>query len=263
MSAPFFETQGLTIRFGGLTAVDHLSFAIQPGEILSLIGPNGAGKTTAFNGITGFLPLSEGSVNFCGKNLMGLPPFQIANQGLIRTFQQTSVFPDVPVEECIVMGAHKIAPTGLWNVLLRSSRYEKKEGEIQRRAKEILAFTCLGGKAGVLAKNLSYGEQRLLEIAVALAAGPKLLLLDEPVSGMNPEESHTTMKLILALREQGTTILLVEHDMNVVMDISDRIVVLNYGKKIAEGSPREVRENQDVIEAYLGGSFECSFSPKS
>jgi branched-chain amino acid transport system ATP-binding protein len=239
-------------------AVDHLNFEIRQGEILSLIGPNGAGKTTAFNAITGFLPLSEGSIHFCGKPLTGMRPFQIANQGLIRTFQQTSVFPEVTVEECIVMGAHKSAETCILPVLLHSSRYRKNEQEVIGQVKRILTFTGLTGKSDVLAKNLSYGEQRLLEIAVAMAAAPKLLLLDEPVSGMNPEESRSTMELILALRKQGITILLVEHDMNVVMDISDRIVVLNYGKKIAEGAPQEVCENHEVIEAYLGRSLKCS-----
>ena len=258
MSSSFFQAKDLTVRFGGLMAVDHLHFEIRQGEILSLIGPNGAGKTTAFNAITGFLSLSEGSIHFCGRNLIGLHPFQIASQGLIRTFQQTSVFPEVTVEGCVLMGTHKSAETGLFPVLFRSSRYRKKEGEVSEQVEKILAFTGLAGKANVLAKNLSYGEQRLLEIAVALAAVPKLLLLDEPVSGMNPEESRSTMELILALRKQGITILLVEHDMRVVMDISDRIVVLNYGKKIDEGSPKEVCENQEVIEAYLGKSLKCS-----
>jgi branched-chain amino acid transport system ATP-binding protein len=258
VSGSFFSTQDLTIRFGGLTAVDHLNFEILQGEILSLIGPNGAGKTTAFNAITGFLPLSEGSIHFCGKSLTGLRAFQIAQQGLVRTFQQTSVFPEVTVEECVVMGAHKSAETGILPVLLHSSRYRKKEEEVNEQVRKILTFTGLTEKSDVLAMNLSYGEQRLLEIAVALAAAPKLLLLDEPVSGMNPEESRSTMELILAVRKQGITVLLVEHDMNVVMDISDRIVVLNYGKKIAEGSPQEVCENHEVIEAYLGSSLKCS-----
>ncbi len=258
MKDAFFSSKGLTVRFGGLTAVDHLSFEIQQGEIISLIGPNGAGKTTAFNAITGFIKPSDGSIRFFGQDLTGLKPFQIAEHGIIRTFQQTKVFPEVAVEESIRMGAHKIAEKGLMAILANTLRYQKKEKEILERAEQILTFTGLKEKASVLAKNLSYGEQRLLEIAVALAAEPKLLLCDEPVSGMNPEESRSTMELIRALRKQGITILLVEHDMNVVMDISDRIVVLNYGKKIAEGSPREVSENQEVIEAYLGGSLKCS-----
>lgn len=258
MSSSFFSTHDLTIRFGGLTAVDHLNFEIRQGEILSLIGPNGAGKTTAFNAITGFLPLSEGSVLFCGKSLKGMRAFQIAHQGLVRTFQQTSVFPEITVEECVVIGAHKSAETGILPVLFHSSRYRKKEQEVHEQVGKILTFTGLTEKSDLLAKNLSYGEQRLLEIAVALAAAPRLLLLDEPVSGMNPEESRSTMELILAVREQGITVLLVEHDMSVVMDISDRIVVLNYGKKIAEGSPKEMCENHEVIEAYLGSGLKCS-----
>jgi branched-chain amino acid transport system ATP-binding protein len=258
MKDTFFSTEDLTVQFGGLTAVDHLSFEIQQGEIISLIGPNGAGKTTAFNAVTGFIKPSEGSIRFFGQDLTGLKPFQIAKHGIIRTFQQTKVFPEVTVEESIRMGCHKIAETNLLSILVSSTLYRKKEEKIAERTDGILAFTDLKEKAGVLAKNLSYGEQRLLEIAVALAAEPKLLLCDEPVSGMNPEESRSTMELIRALRQQGITILLVEHDMNVVMDISDRIVVLNYGKKIAEGSPKEVSENREVIEAYLGGSLKCS-----
>ncbi len=258
MKDAFFSTEDLTVQFGGLTAVDHLAFEIQKGEILSLIGPNGAGKTTVFNTITGFIKASEGSICFCGEDLTGLKPFRIAGHGIVRTFQQTKVFPEVTVEESIRMGAHKIAEKGLMAILTNSLGYQKKEKEILERTEQILTFTGLMERASVLAKNLSYGEQRLLEIAVALAAEPKLLLCDEPVSGMNPEESRSTMELIRALRKQGITILLVEHDMSVVMDISDRVVVLNYGKKIVEGSPEEVCENPEVIEAYLGGSLKCS-----
>jgi branched-chain amino acid transport system ATP-binding protein len=255
MKDVFFSTEDLTVQFGGLTAVDRLTFGIQQGEIVSLIGPNGAGKTTAFNAITGFIKPSKGSIRFLGEDLTGLKPFQIAEHGIVRTFQQTKVFPEVTLEESVRMGAHKIAEKGLIAILANSLRYRKKEEEVLKQTEHILDFTGLKERASVFAKNLAYGEQRLLEIAVALAAEPKLLLCDEPVSGMNPEESRTTMELIRALRKQGITILLVEHDMSVVMDISDRIVVLNYGKKIAEGSPKEVSGNQEVIEAYLGGSL--------
>lgn len=252
MKVDFFSTEDLTVRFGGLTAVDRLNFEIQPGEIVSLIGPNGAGKTTTFNCITGYIKPSSGSVYFCNQDCTGLRPFRMASRGVVRTFQMTSIFPEVTVRQCIQVGAHKMAHTGFFAVLTNSSEYRKREERILERLEQILVFTGLVEKGEVLAKNLSYGEQRLLEIAVALAAEPKLLLCNEPVSGMNPEESRSTMELIRDLRRQGITILLVEHDMSVVMDISDRIVVLNYGKKIAEGTPKEVSENQEVIEAYLG-----------
>lgn len=255
MKDAFFIAEGLTVQFGGLTALDHLTFGIEEGEIVSLIGPNGAGKTTAFNAITGYIKPSDGAVRFGGHDVTGLRPFEIATYGIVRTFQQTKVFPEVTVEESIRMGCHKIAETNLFSILVGSTLYRKKEEKIAEQTYEILTFTGLKGKARVLARNLSYGEQRLLEIAVGLATMPKLLLCDEPVSGMNPEESRSTMELIRALRKRGITILLVEHDMSVVMDISDRIVVLNYGKKIVEGTAKEVSENQEVIEAYLGKGF--------
>ncbi len=235
--------------------MDHLTFEIRKGEIISLIGPNGAGKTTAFNAVTGFIKPSQGSVRFRGEDVTGLKPFDMAAHGIVRTFQQTKVFPEITVEESVRMGAHKRAEKGLLAILANSLSYRRKERDILERTEHILAFTGLKPRASVLAKNLAYGEQRLLEIAVALAAEPKLLLFDEPVCGMNPEESRSTMELIRALRKQEITILLVEHDMSVVMDISDRIVVLNGGKKIAEGTPEEISRNDEVIQAYLGGSL--------
>ena len=254
----FLYLKDLTINFGGLTAVDGLTFEIHKGEILSLIGPNGAGKTTVFNCITGYIKPSSGSVYFYQENVTGLHPYQMAGRGIVRTFQHTSIFPDITVTECIKMGAYRISETRLFPVLFGSTTFRNKEAVIEERVEQILAFIGLSQKKDVHAKNLAYGEQRLLEIAVAMAAEPKLLMCDEPVSGMNPEESISTMELLRTLRNQGITIFLVEHDMRVVMDISDRIIVLNYGKKIAEGQPKEVCENKEVIEAYLGGSLKCS-----
>jgi branched-chain amino acid transport system ATP-binding protein len=225
------------VRFGGLVAIADLHFDVQEGEIVSLIGPNGAGKTTAFNVVTGFLKPSQGRVSFRGTPLNGLKPHQITRMGLARTFQRTSVFPDDTVRDNVLIGLHG------------------KDGSEQASrdaAAAILDLVGLTARADDKAGTLAYGEQRLVGVALALATEPTMLLLDEPVSGMNESETRTVVKLLRGIRQRGITILLVEHDMRMVMEVSDRILVLNYGRLIAEGPPDAIRSDAAVIEAYLG-----------
>jgi branched-chain amino acid transport system ATP-binding protein len=250
------QVQDLTIRFGGVTAVRDVTFEVREGEILSLIGPNGAGKTTLFNLATGFARPSAGDIRYRGQSVVGRTTHAISDLGIIRTFQKTMVFPNISVLEGTVIGLHSSDRAGPWDILWNSRRKRREEAALVARARALLDFTGLADKAGALARNLSYGEQRLLEIAVGLAAGPKLFLLDEPASGMNAEETARMRSLIRAIRDRGVTILLVEHNMNVVMDLSDRIVVLDHGEKIAEGQPEEIQRNAEVIRAYLGEGYE-------
>ena len=244
--------ENVAVHFGGLVAISDLTFTVGEGEIVGLIGPNGAGKTTAFNVFTGFLKPTSGAVRYRGTSLNGLKPHEIAGLGLVRTFQRTSVFQNNSVFENVLIGLHRRGRSTVWDTLLALPRERIAEREFVAKAQEILGLVGLQGRAAELAGALPYGEQRLLGIALALAAQPSMLLLDEPVSGMNPSESAKVMKLVETIRASGVAILLVEHDMPMVMRVCDRIVVLNYGRIIAEGSPAEIQRHPDVIRAYLG-----------
>jgi branched-chain amino acid transport system ATP-binding protein len=252
MSDSILEVSRLTVRFGGLTAVNEVDFSISPKEIVSLIGPNGAGKTTTFNAVTGFIRKTSGRVSFEGQDLTGRKSHEIARAGIVRTYQITSLFPNLTVLDNIRTGHHMEERETLLDVFLNTSRKRKIEKETLEKAREILGFIGLNEKQDMIASYLPYGEQRLLEIGIALAAGPKLLLLDEPSAGLNDTETQAMKHLIGKMRDRGITILLVEHDMKLVMGVSDRIVVLNFGKKIAEGTPEQIRCNPEVITAYLG-----------
>jgi branched-chain amino acid transport system ATP-binding protein len=242
----------IAVHFGGLTAIADMTFAVNEGEVVGLIGPNGAGKTTAFNVITGFLRPSRGEIRYRGRVLNGLRPHEIAEVGLVRTFQKTSVFGANSVSENILIGLHRRGRATVWQTLLGLPGVRAEERRLKDEARQILDFVGLGSRAAELGGALPYGEQRLLEVAVALAAQPSLLLLDEPVSGMNASETSSFMRLLDKVRARGITVLLVEHDMRMVMGVSDRVVVLNQGRIIVEGPPGEIQKDPEVIRAYLG-----------
>ena len=239
--------------FGGLKAVEEVDFCVKKHEIMGLIGPNGAGKTTLFNLFTGHYQPSQGEIYFKKEKINGLKPYQITAKGLSRTFQNIRLFGKMTVLDNVLVGRHARTCSGLIGAILQRPRDKREEADARDIALSLLAFVGLDNKKNEQAKNLSYGEQRRLEIARALAADPELLLLDEPAAGMNPQETGKLMELISRIRdEMNKTILLIEHDMKVVMGISERVAVLNYGRKIVEGTPSEVQQNEDVIHAYLG-----------
>ncbi len=255
MSAVLLAVDDLTIAFGGLTAVSGMSFEVREGEVLSLIGPNGAGKTTAFNAITGYLRPRRGNITFLGRSLLGLRPDRIAARGIVRTFQKTSLFATQSARQNVLTGLHLHSRQGLFLILCGLPSVAADEQRLKAEANAILDFVGLGKRADDEAGALPYGDQRLLEVAIALAARPKLLLLDEPVSGMNSAEKAAFTATIGKIRARGITILLVEHDMRTVMGVSDRVICLAQGRIIADGPPAAIQKNTEVIQAYLGERF--------
>ncbi|HEY0904150.1 MAG TPA: ABC transporter ATP-binding protein [Marmoricola sp.] len=246
------EVDNATLRFGGLTALNEVSFEIREGEILGLIGPNGAGKTTCFNAMTGVYQLTSGQIRFDGQSLARIKRHKITKLGMARTFQNIRLFKAMTVLENVMVGADAHSKVGFWEALFRLPRHRRTEAAAIQRAKELLDLVGITARHDELATNLSYGDQRRLEIARAMATNPKLLCLDEPAAGFNPAEKQRLMELIRKVRDQGVTVLLIEHDMRLVMGVTDRIVVLEFGRKIAEGTPAEIRDNPAVIAAYLG-----------
>ena len=248
------EVKNLTKNFGGLTAVGDVSMELNEGELVGLIGPNGAGKTTLFNLLTGVYEPSEGTITLDGTVLNGKAPYKIASLGLSRTFQNIRLFKDMTVLENVLVGLSNKQPSNFFASLLRLPKYYSSEEELKAKAMELLAIFNLDGEADTLAKNLAYGQQRHLEIVRALATEPKILFLDEPAAGMNPQETaELTAHIRQIQKDFGITIILIEHDMSLVMDVTERIYVLEYGRLIAEGTPDEIKNNKRVIEAYLGG----------
>jgi len=246
------ETKSITKKFGGLFALVSVDIKVEPGEIVAVIGPNGAGKTTLFNCITGVLNASSGEVLLNGAQITHEKPWNIARMGISRTYQNIRLFGKASVLDNVRIGHHQHIKSGFWSSLLKTPKMKTEEETVKMKCQDILKFVGLNGNYQDMAENLSYGDQRRLEIARALAMEPKIILLDEPTAGMNPDETDKMCELIESVRKSGVAILIIEHDMNVVMGISDRIYVLNYGAGIAQGTPEQIQCNQQVIEAYLG-----------
>lgn len=249
---PVLAARDITVRFGGLAAVEGLSLELGRGEILALIGPNGAGKSTAFNVITGFQSPDAGRVELAGQDITRLGPYRIAERRLVRMFQRTSLFAEATVLDNVLTACHRLARGSLLGVVGATPASRREERQLRDRARAVLEFVGLADRADTLARNLSCGEQRLLGLAIALGPDPSVLLLDEPAAGLNPVETERLMRLIESIRRRGLSVLLVEHDMKLVMGLSDRVVVLNYGRKIAEGTPAAIQRHPDVVKAYLG-----------
>jgi len=246
------ELNHVTKTFGGLTALNDVSFSVDEGEIRGLIGPNGAGKSTMFKNIAGFYTPNIGDIVYRGQSIMGRKPHSIAELGIVRTFQETTLFQELSVFENVLVGCHITARSNLFSALLGLDTEKQKQAE--SKALEVLKFMGLEDRRDQLASELPLGSQRALAISIALASGPKLLLMDEPFAGMNPEETNHMMDLTRRVRDSGITIILVEHDMKAVMGLCDYLTVLNFGQLLAEGTPEEIRNNEKVIEAYLGGA---------
>jgi branched-chain amino acid transport system ATP-binding protein len=258
MTKKLLEVKDIVVKFGGVTALNNVNLHVNEGEIAALIGPNGAGKTTVFNIVTGYYTPTSGDVLVDGESVVGLRPYKIARKGLGRTFQNIRLFGDMTAAENVATAADSLNKSGLIGSLLGVPRSRRDEKEAMEKALELLKFIGLDHRAHQMAKNLPYGDQRRLEIARALALNPKVLLLDEPAAGFNPQEKVELGELIRKIRDRGYAVLLIEHDMSLVMKISDRISVLDFGQKIAEGKPEEIQNSQRVIDAYLGVAEDAS-----
>lgn len=256
MAETLLNIKGIVKRFGGLTALNDVGLNINKGEIYGLIGPNGAGKTTLFNVLTGLYVPDEGEFTFDGHNLFQVKPDKVVKAGIARTFQNIRLFGEMTALENVMIGRHTRSFSGAIGAVLRTPKVKREESEIAHKAYELLEYVGIEDVLDEKARNLSYGHQRRLEIARALACEPKLLALDEPAAGMNPSETEGLKELMSKIRDDGVTILLIEHDVKLMMELCDRIAVLDYGQKIAEGLPEEIRTNPRVIEAYLGASHE-------